>query len=423
MQGYRRDIFWAYAVSLSRVASWILVYGTLYRRTGPTAAALLALVRWTLGLLNYASAGLAPAILHFAAKSTQPHRHSIFTIGVRLSWLGALIGGIALTIWCLTEGQSRQMAPLVALFGAGMLIDVAADAWGAIIQSQSKIRTDYQCQTSLEILWAVLATIGLFQHSQLNLSWQTIVGGSYLLAAIASAIPRAAIATKLIPPLDLSESTQSITRPLLAFGGLVVLSQIAEFLYAPTDFLLIRWLINLDTVAIYAPAVQIDVGIWLLIGGLSTALLPLSAKQFSQRNFQQLRKYYLQGTAVTLLLLLIASSLAWLAAPAIFKLWLGNKMHDTQKILPLVLISTVIGGSAAPARSILLATGHVKAFTASVLIAGLANVILSYIFVVHAHMGLTGIILGTIIAVVARCALWIPWYTLRSLRKMASDTP
>jgi O-antigen/teichoic acid export membrane protein len=411
------------------VASWILVYGTLYRRTGATAAALLALVRWTLGLLNYASAGLAPAILHYAAKSTpqhtEPNTHrfplrSIFTTGVTLSWSGALIGGLALTLWCLTQGQSRQIAPLVALFGAGMLIDVAADAWGAIIQSQSKIRTDYQCQTSLEITWAVLATLGLFQHAHLNLSWQTIVGGSYLLAAIASAIPRALIATKLIPPLDPNASRESITRPLLAFGILVVLSQIAEFLYAPTDFLLIRWLIDLDTVAIYAPAVQIDVGIWLLIGGLSTALLPLSAKQFSQRNFQQLRKYYLQGTAITLILLLIASALAWLAAPAIFKLWLGDKMRGTQKILPLVLISTVIGGSAAPARSILLATGHVKPFTLSVLIAGIGNVILSYTFVVHAHLGLKGIILGTIIVVIVRCALWMPWYTLRSLRKLAS---
>ena len=69
MTGHGRDIFWAYALSGARVASWIIVYGTLYRRVGAEPAALLALVRWTLGLLNYASAGLAPAILHYAAKS------------------------------------------------------------------------------------------------------------------------------------------------------------------------------------------------------------------------------------------------------------------------------------------------------------------------------------------------------------------
>jgi len=67
--GHGRDIFWAYALSAARVASWIVVYGSLYRKIGAEAAALLALVRWTLGLLNYASAGLAPAILHHAAKA------------------------------------------------------------------------------------------------------------------------------------------------------------------------------------------------------------------------------------------------------------------------------------------------------------------------------------------------------------------
>jgi hypothetical protein len=35
-------------------------------------------------------------------------------------------------------------------------------------------------------------------------------------------------------------------------------------------------------------------------------------------------------------------------------------------------------------------------------------------------MELRGIVLGTIVAVIARCAIWMPWYTLRVLR---SQTP
>ncbi len=213
----------------------------------------------------------------------------------------------------------------------------------------------------------------------------------------------------------------AITRQLLTFGGFVVLAQIADFLYAPTDFLLIRWLIDLKTVAVYAPAVQMDAGIWLLVGGLSTALLPMSAAAFGKGDFKELRRYYLQGTAVTFALLLVVCFLAWLAAPGLFRLWLGNKMKPTQEILPLVLIPTVIGGSAAVGRSILLAIGKVKAFTAAVLIAGVANVLLSYSFVKFAGLGLRGIILGTIVVVIARCAIWMPWYTLRSLRQLSTQ--
>jgi len=37
-------------------------------------------------------------------------------------------------------------------------------------------------------------------------------------------------------------------------------------------------------------------------------------------------------------------------------------------------------------------------------------------------MALTGIILGTIVAVTARAGIWMPWYVLRTLRN-APSTP
>src|SRR5205823_4483997 len=101
------------------------------------------------------------------------------------------------------------------------------------------------------------------------------------------------------------------------------------------------------------------------------------------------------------------------------KLWLGDYMQPTLLILPLVLIHTVVGGSSAVGRSILLGMGKVRPFTIAVLLGGAANVLLSYIFVAHLHLGLPGIIYGTIIAVVGRCAIWMPWYILRSLRTNA----
>jgi O-antigen/teichoic acid export membrane protein len=448
--GHGRDIFWAYALSAARVASWIVVYGTLYRKIGAEAAALLALVRWTLGLLNYASAGLAPAILHHAARAegaqspslnsefsiqnSEFSPRSIYTTGITLSWIGCSVGFLFLAAWTLTQGRARGVATLVGLFGTGMLIDLAADAWGAVIQSRGPIRRDYQSQTALELLWALLATTGIFITAHLPFSWQTAIGGAYLLAALVSATARATFAYQILRKLPLSPLTGDptrrsqlfhlspiITRNLLTFGGLVVLAQIADYLYAPTDFLLIRWLIDLKTVAVYAPAVQMDAGIWLLVSGLATALLPMSATAFGKRDFHQLRSYYLQGTAISFVMLLVVCILGWIAAPGLFRLWLGNKMKPTQQILPYVLIPTVIGGSAMVGRSILLAMGKVRAFTTAVLVAGLSNVILSYCFVRYFDLGLKGIVLGTIVAAVARCALWTPWYVLRSLHRLQKE--
>ena len=67
-------------------------------------------------------------------------------------------------------------------------------------------------------------------------------------------------------------------------------------------------------------------------------------------------------------------------------------------------------------RAILIGIGKTKPFTISVLIAGVTNVIASVVFVQYFHLGLNGIILGTIVAVVIRCGIWMPWYVLRELR-------
>lgn len=450
MRGYGRDILWAYAVSAMRVASWVVVCGTLYRRQGAEAFALLTTVRWTLGLLNYASAGLGPAILHYAAKtkessafsvqssafppssilhlpsSSSPALRAVYITGIRLSWIAAAIAGVVLWSWALTIGRARGVAPLVGLFGTGMLIDMAADAWGAVIQSRGLMRRDYQAQTGLEFLWALLATIALLTRDHLGLSWQAAVGGSYLFAATFTAILRAYLAHRLMrtlrPDLQENAARSNLTKKMLAFGALVVLAQIADYFYAPTDILLIQWLIDLKTVALYAPAVQMDAGIWLLASGLSTAVLPMSAAAFGKGNVKDIRRFYIQGTAINVAVLAILCVLAWLAAPGIFRLWLGNKMRETQQVLPLVFIATTLGGSAAVGRSVLLAIGKVHAFTASALIAGPVNAILSFIFVKYLNLGLRGIIYGTIVAVVARCAIWMPWYVHRALRRLSQPS-
>jgi len=111
--------------------------------------------------------------------------------------------------------------------------------------------------------------------------------------------------------------------------------------------------------------------------------------------------------------------MVWGISTPLFRIWLGESMTATRAILPLVLIHTVIGGSSAVGRSILLGMGKVKPFTISVLIAGVSNVILSYIFVRYLHLGLKGIVLGTILAVVGRCAIWMPWYVSRCLKQPA----
>jgi Na+-driven multidrug efflux pump len=109
----------------------------------------------------------------------------------------------------------------------------------------------------------------------------------------------------------------------------------------------------------------------------------------------------------------------WIVSPWLFQAWLHDPMPATVAILPMILIHTVVGGSSAVGRSVLLAVGKVRPFTIAVLIAGVSNVLLSFVFVRFCGLGLRGIVLGTILAVVGRCGVWMPWYVMRVLRAEA----
>src|SRR5438067_1245366 len=68
----RRDILSAYLASGARVLSWVIVSALVYRAS-TEAFAMLALVRGTIGILNYAALGLLPAMIRaFAAAPPAP---------------------------------------------------------------------------------------------------------------------------------------------------------------------------------------------------------------------------------------------------------------------------------------------------------------------------------------------------------------
>src|SRR4051812_16031804 len=70
----RRDVISAYAATFARIVSWVVVSGAVYRFISPGAFGLMSLVRGTIGILNYASVGLAPAMIRLLAEARAPRR-------------------------------------------------------------------------------------------------------------------------------------------------------------------------------------------------------------------------------------------------------------------------------------------------------------------------------------------------------------
>jgi len=68
----RRDVISAYAATAAKIGSWVIVLGMIYRYRGEPEFAVLALIRGTIGILNYTTLGLSPAMIRLAAEARTP---------------------------------------------------------------------------------------------------------------------------------------------------------------------------------------------------------------------------------------------------------------------------------------------------------------------------------------------------------------
>ncbi len=443
----RRDIGSAYLASGAKILSWVVVSAMVYRVGGAAEFGLLSLIRGTIGILAYVSFGVGPAMIKLLAgtlpETTEtapepteggvlsyhhpeiPSRlNRLYSNALTFAFITAAIGIALLIPYALFFNRlhhnrgildNRDATLSVFFLGAGLIARLASDVPGAVLQTTGRITKDNQLLLTAELLW--IAFTALLVKVFYLCSPAIMAATVFFLSSAALFIARAwyaeSITGKRLFALD-----RAILRPIIRYGGLITLAQLADYLYAPTDYILINRFLGTLEVAAYAPAIQIDAGLLVLVSGMAAVLFPRSAIAHSAGDIAAVRRYYIRGTLAGAGLLIVAALLVWLISPILFRLWLGNPMRATQAILPLVLIHTIIGGSSMVGRSILLATGKFAPFAISVLIAGVTNVVLSYIFVKYLHWGLRGIVLGTIIAVVARCLFWMPWYILRTLRQI-----
>jgi O-antigen/teichoic acid export membrane protein len=433
----RRDVVSAYAATAAKIGSWVIVSGLVFRQLSEASFAMLALVRGTIGILTYTTLGLSPAMIRMLAEARRWRERAIATAdaeqdptrvlyanGLLIALMCGVLGVAATLVYA--AGFNRiydvpllvreQMFWVVLWLGFGTVLRLMSDAPGSVLQSHGRIAEDNWLLVEAESLWVLLSLGFLLRpgaHALGGVALCYALSGVVLLGRRTWEARR--ITQQLLPRRALIDLRAA--RRLLAFGSLVLFGQLADYLYAPMDYILINRLLGWEDVVTYTPAMTIDSGMLLLVSGLSSVILPRAALAHSAGERERVRRYYVYGTLASAFLLMFTGAVVYLASPLIFRLWLGNPMWATQAILPLVLIHTIVGGSSAVGRSILLGMGQVRAFTISVLIAGVANVLLSYIFVRHLHLGLKGIIYGTLVVVVARAGIWMPWYVLRALRK------
>jgi O-antigen/teichoic acid export membrane protein len=434
------DLASAYLLTAARVGSWIIVSAIVFRAMGDAAFGMFALGRSTVGLLAYSALGLGPAMMRRLAEAmatrragepprggvldyqtTQPtafdtvHSSGAF-LALGLGAVGALLAIVYSfnydTLHVVPPPLVRETRWFIFTMGLGVVLRVMSDASGAVLQTQGRIALDNLLQAATEVLWTIACAGWVFGRG----GDLTAVGVAFLIASAALAIVRAERVARMVAlPRAAHVDAGEIGR-LLLFGVMVMFSQSAEFLYAPVDYIIINRLLAPEIVAYYAPALQIDGALLLLVTAVGAVLLPKAAVAHTSGNLALVRQYYIRGTLLTTAVLLAAAGLTVLLSKWIFQIWLGNEMDPTRAILPGVMLHTVMGGSSAVGRSILIGMGKIWQYTTAVLIAGVMNMVLAFVFVRYLDWGLWGIVIATNTVVFTRAVLWQPWYVMRVLK-------
>lgn len=408
------ELFTSYGSSLSRVFSWAIVSGLLYRHAGRDAFATFALVRATLGILNYVTLGLGPALLHRLPRSNDA---APVMATARQVAIGTLVVGLVLSAMTgigadplLSVGGVSATA-CTLLVGAAMTLRLVSDAAGAVLQSRGRLILDNLLLMLADATWVAL----LLAMATAGRQGIDIAGWTLFVANAALLVARLSFSGQWRRPR--CSADPFLRRSLLRFGAAVTLTQLADFLYAPAAHLLIRWFVSPPTaLADYSAATQIDAALLLVVAGIGTVLLPRAAMASAAGDLLRVRRMYLYATGFALSTLGAAAAVVLLIAPWLLHGWFDDPMPGTIAILPLVLVHTVVGGSSVAGRAVLIAMGRVRALTLSSLFAGLANVLLGATLVLVAGMGIRGIVVATVVVVVLRCAFWMPWYVLRATR-------
>jgi O-antigen/teichoic acid export membrane protein len=449
----RQDVISGYVLAAARVGAWAGVTAYIYREMGPIAFGVFALLRGTITILSYTSLGVAPAMVHRLAiarnhraidrpvavaddsesgsanDSAVPYRLdyaapsvdgrteearvvvSGLKIAAFMSCIGILVSLLILPL--ATKALARPTAEtaaavtVAALLGVGVAVRVLGEPASAVLQSRGRLEVDNSISAASELLWVLAVVVAEVRSIHNVAEWWIYCGVIALMAKLLAAWWYAPD-LRGEGPVD-----RQIQRQLLRYGSGVTVAQTADFLYAPCSLLVIQSLLGSAAVAAYAPLVQIDAALLLVVAGIAGAVFPRAAKASAAGDLRSLRRLYLRGTLASFALLGVAAIVTIVFSDRLFRLWLGQAPPDALAILPLVLIHTVVGGSSGVGRAVLLGMGKVRPFVTASLIAGFGNVILGAVLAGPVGLGLKGIVIATIAVVVARCAIWMPWYVLR----------
>lgn len=183
----------------------------------------------------------------------------------------------------------------------------------------------------------------------------------------------------------------------LSLGGSQLLVAIAGLILLRTDPIIVQAFLPLSTVGVYAVALKVADQCLLLTKQFVNALSPVVAALHAGEQDQEVRRTALRGTRYALALALLPVVPLAVNADLLLTFWVGPSFTPAGPALAVLLAAVALMAPQAVASGVLTYTGRHHATGRLAVQAMVTNVVASLVLV--RSLGLTGVALGTLVAV------------------------
>lgn len=274
----------------------------------------------------------------------------------------------------------------------GLFLALPTSVFHGVLFGEQRIAAINGVQAAVNVAYAVAVWKYLGGGgSVVGLAWLSL--GSM----VAEVTLLAALAFALVPDLRFPLGSVNLARlrQVFAFSSAMLLINVSNLILLRTDPLIVKLVLPLAAVAVYALALKIAVTLYFLIKQVSNVLAPLLAQLKGEGEDGLIGQALVDGTRFNFALATcLALGGAALADELVIR-WVGPDFAASAPVLIVLLAATALAAPPMMAGAVLGMTGHHREAARLALVAAVTNVGVSLTLV--GPLGLVGVALGTLL--------------------------
>jgi O-antigen/teichoic acid export membrane protein len=403
---------------LAGMAVNLLTTPIVLHAVGPQTFGLWMTLVSSVSYLSLADIGIASSIgrfvgRHRAVGAGDEVRAFFGTVAVMYAVIFAIVlaGGIAVTLLLpkiiAIPGQTTggTTAPVV-----GIALSVAITIWTGGLLSALHASQQLPLANYLRIV-AAIASGGLLIAAALTGSGIVGLAAATAIAALLGFFLAAIAVRRRLPWISVGRPSRIQTIQVGSYGAYMFVIFLASTLNFQTDNLVIAATVGVGAVTAYSIALRVTRSFVVLLHKIPDVMFPFYVGMIGRHQITRLQSSFLLTARLELAAATCICVFLALAGPTLLGWWVGRNNVLVLLAFWLALIMVLVEAAVHPAAILAIAAGGERKLAAMSILEAITNVGLSIIFA--KKLGVTGVILGTVVAHCLFTGWWLPRWAVR----------